>query len=207
MEGISHEAISLAGHLKLSKLIVLWDDNGITIDGADQLRPATTTSGALPRQRLARHRVDGHDPDAIAARHRGRARDPTSPSLIACRTMIGFGAPNKQGTEATHGSPLGDEEIAAAREALGWHRAARSSSGRDPGRLARGRRPEPPRREAWQAPARRARRGHARGIRPPHGRRPAGRLAGRPAGAEAQDRGRAAEARDAQGLARLRSTC
>ncbi len=120
MEGISHEAISLAGHLGLSKLIVLFDDNHISIDGPTDL--------AVSDDQLARFiasgwdvtRVDGHDPDAIAIAIAGARAQTERPSLIACRTVIGYGAPNKQGTAATHGAPLGDEEIAAAREALGW---------------------------------------------------------------------------------------
>jgi transketolase len=120
MEGISQEAISLAGHLKLGKLIVLFDDNAISIDGATSL-----TSGD---DQLARFRasgwhvqsVDGHDQDAIAAAI-AAARESDLPSMIACRTVIGFGAPNKQGSESTHGSPLGATEVAAARDALGWH--------------------------------------------------------------------------------------
>jgi transketolase len=119
MEGISHEAISLAGHLGLSKLIVLFDDNGISIDGDTDL---TVTDDQIARFAASGWDVssaDGHDPDAIdsaitAAKKTGR------PSLIACRTVIGFGAPNKQGTSATHGAPLGDDEISAAREKLGW---------------------------------------------------------------------------------------
>ena len=119
MEGISHEAIDLAGHLKLSKLIVLWDDNTITIDGSTGL---STSTDQL--ERFAAHgwdvtRVDGHDPDAVAAAIEA-ANASDKPSLIACKTIIGFGAPNKQGTAATHGAPLGDEEIAAARKTLGW---------------------------------------------------------------------------------------
>jgi transketolase len=119
MEGISQEAISLAGHHKLAKLIVLWDDNEISIDGR--------TSLALSDDQLARFaasqwdvaRVDGHDPEAVArAIEHARASD--KPSLIACRTIIGYGAPSKAGTEKTHGSPLGAEEIAGARGKLGW---------------------------------------------------------------------------------------
>ncbi len=119
MEGISHEAISLAGHLKLGKLIALWDDNDISIDGPldlacsdDQLqRFAASGWDTVP--------VDGHDMEAVTAAIEA-ARNSDKPSLIACRTVIGFGAPNKQGTAATHGAPLGDDEIAATREALQW---------------------------------------------------------------------------------------
>jgi transketolase len=119
MEGISHEAISLAGHLKLNKLIVLFDDNSISIDGS--------TSLAVSEDHLARFgaagwdavAVDGHDTDAVAAALT-RAQKSTRPSLIACRTVIAFGAPTKAGTAASHGSPLGAAEIAGARERLNW---------------------------------------------------------------------------------------
>ena len=119
MEGISHEALGLAGHLKLNKLIVLFDDNSITIDGATNL---STREDVLARIRAYGWNtiaIDGHDPAAIAhALEHAKLGD--KPTLIACKTLIGFGAPNKQGTSDVHGSPLGDKEIAAAREALGW---------------------------------------------------------------------------------------
>jgi len=119
MEGISHEAIDLAGHLKLSKLIVLWDDNEISIDGSTKLSTSTDQLARFAACGWSVRRVDGHDPAAVAAAIEAeRATD--KPSLIACKTIIGYGAPNKQGTAATHGSPLGDEEIAATRKALGW---------------------------------------------------------------------------------------
>jgi len=123
MEGLSHEAISLAGHLELNKLIVLFDDNSISIDGL--------TSLAVSDDQLARFQaagwstvwVDGHDPAAIAtAIERGRRSD--KPSLIACKTIIGYGAPTKQGKASTHGEPLGADEIAGARGKLGWAHAA-----------------------------------------------------------------------------------
>ena len=119
MEGISQEAISLAGHLSLSKLIVLFDDNQISIDGPTSL----TTGDDVPARFAAcgwdTWSIDGHNVDEIATAI-GEARDSARPALIACRTVIGFGAPNKQGTAAAHGSPLGDDEIAAARARLGW---------------------------------------------------------------------------------------
>ncbi|MFZ5929679.1 MAG: transketolase [Pseudomonadota bacterium] len=119
MEGISHEALGLAGHLKLNKLIVLFDDNSITIDGATNL---STSEDVLARIRAYGWNtiaIDGHDPAAIAhALEHAKLSD--KPTLIACKTKIGFGAPNKQGTSDVHGSPLGDKEVAAAREALGW---------------------------------------------------------------------------------------
>lgn len=119
MEGISHEAISLAGHLKLSKLIVLFDDNSISIDGSTDLSVSDDQLARFTASGWAVDQVDGHDADALdAALTKARGND--RPTMIACRTVIGFGAPNKQGTAATHGAPLGDEEIAAARKELGW---------------------------------------------------------------------------------------
>ncbi len=119
MEGVSHEAISLAGHLQLSKLIVLFDDNSISIDGSTDLTCNDDQIKRFEASGWDTARVDGHDPEAVAAAI-AAARESGKPSLIACKTTIGYGAPNKQGTAATHGAPLGDEEIAAAREALGW---------------------------------------------------------------------------------------
>jgi transketolase len=119
MEGISHEAIDLAGHLRLNRLIVLFDDNGISIDGATSL---ATSMDQLMRFRAAgwnAMRINGHDPEAIASALE-IARRSTRPTLIACRTTIGYGAPNKQGSAVTHGAPLGADEIAAARQELGW---------------------------------------------------------------------------------------
>jgi len=119
MEGISHEAISMAGHLGLGRLIILWDDNDICIDG-----PLSKT---VDDDQLARFKasnwdvssVDGHDMDAVeAALLAAKATD--RPSLIACKTTIGRGAPTKQGTSATHGAPLGADEMNAARELMGW---------------------------------------------------------------------------------------
>ncbi len=119
MEGISHEAISLAGHLGLSKLIVLFDDNAISIDGATDLAVSDDQLKRFEASGWETTRVDGHDPEAVAAAIE-RAKTTQKPSLIACKTIIGFGAPTKQGTAATHGAPLGEEEVARAREALGW---------------------------------------------------------------------------------------
>ena len=120
MEGISHEVCSLAGTLKLGKLIVFYDDNGISIDGevADWFSDDTAKRfDAYDWQVLA---VDGHDSDAINAAVLEAKADATRPTLIKCKTIIGFGSPNKQGTAATHGAPLGTEEIAATRAALDW---------------------------------------------------------------------------------------
>ena len=119
MEGISHEAISLAGHLGLSKLIVLFDDNSISIDGATSLSCSDDHLARFAAAGWAAVRIDGHNPDDVAAAL-AIARRSDRPSFIACRTIIGFGAPNKQGSEKVHGAPLGPEEIAAAREMLGW---------------------------------------------------------------------------------------
>ena len=119
MEGISHEAIDLAGHLALSKLIVFWDNNRITIDGATS--QATSTDQVKRFQAHGWHTIaiDGHDPAAIRAAII-EAKAQTVPTMIACRTTIGFGAPTKAGTEAAHGSALGASEVAGARERLGW---------------------------------------------------------------------------------------
>ncbi|MBO6784371.1 MAG: transketolase [Alphaproteobacteria bacterium] len=122
MEGISHEAISLAGHLKLSRLIVLFDDNDISIDGGTDLSVSDDQLARFAASGWEVTRVDGHDPEAIDQAIT-QARQSSAPSLIACRTVIGYGAPSKQGTAATHGAPLGDEEIAGTREALDWPHA------------------------------------------------------------------------------------
>jgi transketolase len=119
MEGISQEALTLAGHLRLNKLIVLFDDNGVSIDGPVSLADATDQVTRFAASGWAATRIDGHDPQAVEAAIEA-ARDSDRPSLIACRTVIGFGAPKKQGTSAVHGSPLGAAEVAAARERLGW---------------------------------------------------------------------------------------
>ncbi|HEY0300071.1 MAG TPA: transketolase, partial [Rhizomicrobium sp.] len=119
MEGISQEAISLAGHLKLSKLIVLFDDNGISIDGALSLSDSTDQIKRFEASGWNAVRIDGHDQKAIAAALT-KAQTSDKPTLIACKTTIGFGAPTKAGKSSSHGSPLGTEEIKGAREALGW---------------------------------------------------------------------------------------
>jgi transketolase len=119
MEGISQEAIALAGHLKLNKLIVLFDDNGISIDGPLALADSVDQVKRFEAAGWAAARVDGHDPEAIAAAI-AKAQASDRPSLIACRTVIGFGAPSKAGTEKCHGSALGADEIKGARERLGW---------------------------------------------------------------------------------------
>jgi len=119
MEGLSHEAISLAGHLRLNRLIVLFDDNQISIDGSTSLSCSDDQLARFKASGWSACRIDGHDPEAIATAI-GRARNNDRPSLIACRTIIGFGAPNRQGTEKAHGAPLGADEVAKTRAALGW---------------------------------------------------------------------------------------
>ena len=119
MEGISHEAIDFAGHQRLGRLIVLWDDNGITIDGHTDLATATDQKARFAASGWHVQAVDGHDREAVAtAIEAARADD--RPSMIACKTVIGFGAPGKQGSHDVHGAPLGAEEIAAARKGFGW---------------------------------------------------------------------------------------
>ncbi|RCK30855.1 transketolase [Thalassospira xiamenensis] len=119
MEGISQEAISMAGHLKLSKLIVLFDDNGISIDGPTSLSTSEDHKKRFEAAGWDVQQIDGHDPVAIEAAI-AKAKTTNTPSMIACKTEIGFGAPTKGGTSATHGSPLGATELAGAREKLGW---------------------------------------------------------------------------------------
>ena len=123
MEGISQEAIALAGHLKLNKLILFWDDNSITIDGAVSLSDSTDQIARFKSVNWNTIAVDGHDPEAISAAIEA-AQKSDKPTFIACKTIIGFGAPNKQGTHKVHGSPLGAEEIAAARRSLEWEAEA-----------------------------------------------------------------------------------
>ncbi len=119
MEGVNHEAVGLAGNLKLGQLIVLWDDNRITIDGSTDL---SRSEDVMARHAASGWHVvecDGLDADAVS-RAIDEACADGRPSLIRCRTIIGYGAPDKQGTAATHGAPLGEDEIAKARTMLGW---------------------------------------------------------------------------------------
>ncbi|AJY48187.1 transketolase [Martelella endophytica] len=119
MEGISQEAISLAGHLKLNKLILFWDNNSITIDGAVSLADSTDQHARFRACHWHTIDIDGHDPEQVAAAIE-EAQKSDKPTMIACKTTIGYGAPKKAGTNKAHGSPLGDEEIAETRKALGW---------------------------------------------------------------------------------------
>ncbi|WP_246180066.1 transketolase [Microvirga thermotolerans] len=122
MEGISQEAIALAGHLRLNRLIVLFDDNGISIDGPLSLSDSVDQVKRFQACGWNAVRVDGHDPKALQ-RAIARAQKSDRPTLIACRTTIGFGAPKKAGTSKAHGEPLGAEELAGAKKALGWDHA------------------------------------------------------------------------------------
>jgi transketolase len=119
MEGISQEALTMAGHLKLNKLIVIWDDNGISIDGKVELTDSTNQQARFAASGWNTIDVDGHDPAAIKDAFR-QARSSDKPTLIAAKTTIGFGAPTKAGTSKVHGAPLGAEEITGTREALNW---------------------------------------------------------------------------------------
>jgi transketolase len=119
-EGISHEAASLAGHLRLDRLCVLWDDNSISIDGDTALSFTDDTLKRFSAYGWAVRRVDGHDHEQVAAALSWAMRN-RKPTLIACRTIIGFSAPNKAGTASSHGAPLGAAEAAGAKSALGWN--------------------------------------------------------------------------------------
>jgi transketolase len=119
MEGISHEAASLAGHMKLGRLIVLYDDNDISIDGGTEMSLSDDALGRFASYGWHTQHCNGHDASALGAAMEA-AIVSDKPSLVACKTVIGFGSPNKQGTSGAHGAPLGVDEIAAARNALGW---------------------------------------------------------------------------------------
>lgn len=119
MEGISEEAISLAGHLKLKKLIVLWDDNSISIDGKTEISTSTNQQARFEANGWNVIKVDGNDSEQVAQAI-DKAKKSSKPTMIACKTIIGFGSPNKQGTEHCHGAALGEEEVKLTREKLGW---------------------------------------------------------------------------------------
>ena len=119
MEGISQEAISLAGHLRLERLIVLYDSNDISIDGPTSLSFSDDVRGRFESAGWHTQRIDGHDPEAVAGAIAAAKAEPR-PSMIECRTVIGYGAPTKAGTAASHGAPLGADEIAGTREGLDW---------------------------------------------------------------------------------------
>ena len=123
MEGVSHEAASMAGHMGLSRLIVLFDDNGISIDGSTDLAVSEDTTARFEAYGWQVLAVDGHDMDAVSAAVAEARADTSRPSLIRCRTVIGYGAPKKAGTAGAHGAPLGAEEIEGTRAAIGWSHA------------------------------------------------------------------------------------
>lgn len=120
MEGISHEACSLAGHLGLGRLIVLYDDNEICIDGPTSLSFSDDTLTRFQSYGWKTVQVDGHNVDEVAAALDTAVTDDSQPTLIACRTIIGYGSPNRAGTSKAHGAPLGEEEIRLTKENLGW---------------------------------------------------------------------------------------
>lgn len=122
MEGVSHEAISLAGHLKLNKMVVLWDDNRITIDGATDVAVSDDQCARFAASGWHTLRVDGHDPEAIATALQ-QATHSDKPTLVACRTVIGYGAPTRANSAKAHGAALGAEEISGVRQALNWSHA------------------------------------------------------------------------------------
>ncbi|MBM3529557.1 MAG: transketolase [Alphaproteobacteria bacterium] len=123
MEGISQEAIAFAGHLKLNRLVVLFDDNGISIDGPLSLADSVDQVKRFEACGWNASRIDGHDPDAIATAI-SKAKTSDKPTMIACKTVIGYGAPTKAGKSSSHGSPLGADEIKGAREKLNWSEPA-----------------------------------------------------------------------------------
>jgi transketolase len=120
MEGVSQEAIAIAGHLRLNRMIVMWDDNDISIDGPLSVSDSVDQIMRFKACGWNAVRIDGHDEKAILRAIR-RAQKSDKPTLIACKTQIGYGAPKRAGTSKAHGEPLGAEEIAGARAALGWH--------------------------------------------------------------------------------------
>ena len=122
MEGVSQEAISLAGHLRLGRLIVLYDSNDVSIDGQTSLASSDDAIRRFEAAGWHAQRVDGHYPEAVAAAIAAARAEP-APSLIECRTVIAYGAPTKAGTAASHSEPLGTDEVAGARDGLGWHHA------------------------------------------------------------------------------------
>ncbi|MBK8595615.1 MAG: transketolase [Holophagales bacterium] len=120
MEGVSHEACALAGHLGLGKLVVLYDDNHISIDGPTSLSFSEDVPARFAAYGWHVQRVDGHDADAVEAAIAAAKAEGRKPSLVACRTHIGFGSPNRQDTSKAHGEPLGADEIRLTKEKLGW---------------------------------------------------------------------------------------
>ena len=190
MEGVSQEAIAMAGHWKLNKMIVLYDDNGISIDGPTSIADSVDQVKRFKSAGWAAELIDGHDPKAIAAAIT-RAQKSNKPSLIACKTTIGYGAPTRAGTAKAHGEALGADELKGAKEKLGISlepfsvpddvlKAWRAAGSR--GAAAR---------KEWEAPIRGARQPQARRVRAPPAARTAG-LAGE--GAEGPQEGAAGDA-------------
>ena len=179
MEGIGQEAITLAGHLGLGRLILLFDDNGISIDGPTSLATSEDHKKRFAAAGWHVQAVDGLDPDAVTRAIR-KARNVTDkPSMIACKTVIGYGAPTKAGTAATHGSPLGKDEVAGARQKLGWNYPSVRHPRADLLRLAQDRRArQVGATQMDQAPCRHGRARSRRVRPPPEGRHPAGRRRG-----------------------------
>ena len=192
MEGVSQEAIAMAGHWKLNKLIVLYDDNGISIDGPTSLANSVDQVKRFKSAGWAAERIDGHDPKAIAAAI-ARAQKSNKPSLIACKTTIGFGAPNKAGTAKAHGEALGADELKAAKEKLGISLEPFCGAGRRAEGLARGRQPRRRRAQGMGRAVRRPWQPQARRVRTPAAARAAG-LAGK--GAEGPQEGADRDADD-----------
>ena len=197
MEGISHEAITLAGHLKLNKLIVFWDNNDISIDGPVSLADSTDQVARFQAAGWNAMHIDGLDPEAIAYAIE-TARHSHKPTMIACKTTIGFGAPTKAGTNKAHGSPLGAEEIAGARKFFGWDSppfeipADILDAWRAAGQTGVKARTD------WEGRLAKADAEAARRVRAPLARRTAGRLRRRDRRLQEEARRRQAEGRDAQ---------
>ena len=198
MEGVSQEAIALAGHLRLNKLIFLFDDNGVSIDGPLTLADSTDQVMRFQAAHWNATRVDGQDPSAVAAAIEAALKS-DRPSLIACKTTIGFGAPTKAGTSKAHGEALGAEELAGAKKnaRLGFWPVCHPR--KYPCRLAQGRRArQAGARRVDEAPFGEGREGSRRVRTPVRAQASAG--AGRGLqDAEGKDRGRQADARDPQG--------
>ena len=202
MEGVSQEAIAMAGHWKLNKMIVLYDDNGISIDGPTSIADSVDQVKRFKSAGWAAELIDGHDPKAIAAAIT-RAQKSNKPSLIACKTTIGYGAPTRAGTAKAHGEALGADELKGAKEKLGISLEAFSvpddvlKAWRDAG--SRG----AAAREEWEGPFRRTRPPQARRVRAAAAARAAGRAFEGAARPQEGAAGNAAEYRHAE-IVRIR---
>ena len=196
MEGISQEAIALAGHLKLNRLIFLYDDNHISIDGPTSLSDSVDQIARFQPAAGTPSRIDGHNPVEIERAIRD-AQKSAKPSLIACSTTIGFGAPTKAGTSKAHSEALGDRGSRRRQEESRLDRAALHGAGDDPRRMAQGRQPRdgPRGRRGRSAHGGRAAEGR---VRPAHGQGSAGRRHQGNRGSPAEIRGGKADARDTQ---------